>query len=139
LTFNRAGQALRGAGNFAYDAWMTGPRAVIGLGNLAQDAVGYAANAISPNRSVLTGQAFAYQPQSALMQSVQQQGVLGTLGTGITGVVRNAPGIGLIGALAAPNRNWGNIGAQVLNTGMAGVGAAGSMRGVTGVSRRPIQ
>ena len=91
LTFKPAGQALRGAGNFAYNAWMTGPRAAIGLGNLAQDAVGYAANAISPNRSVLTGEAFAYQPRSSLMQSVQQQGVLGTLGTGITGAVRNAP------------------------------------------------
>jgi Tfp pilus assembly protein PilX len=129
LTFNPAGQALRGAGNFAYDAWMTGPRAVIGLGSLAQDAVGYAANAISPSHSALTGQAFAYQPQSALMQSVQQQGLLGTLGTGITGVVRNAPGIGLIGALGAPNRNWGNIGGQVLNTGMAGVGVLGAARG----------
>ena len=96
---------------------------------MAGDAAGYGGNAISPARSALTGQPFAYQPQSALLQSVQQQGVLGTLGAGIVGAVRSAPGIGLIAALGAPNRNWETVGGQVFNTGAAVCGAAASMRG----------
>ncbi|RYE42498.1 MAG: LysM peptidoglycan-binding domain-containing protein [Hyphomicrobiales bacterium] len=129
FTFNPAGRAIQGAGSALYDTWTALPRAVMGVGNLARDAVGYASNAIAPQRSVLTGQPFPYQPKSAMLQSIQQQGVLGTLGAGITGAVRNAPGIGLIGALGSPNREWGNIGAQVLNSGAAMVGAAASMRG----------
>lgn len=128
FTFNPAGRALKGAGTAAFDAWTALPNALRGLGTLAGDAVGYAGNAIAPQRSVLTGQPFAYQPNSALLQSIQQQGGLGTLGTGITGVVRNAPGIGLIGALGAPNRDWGNVGAQAFNAGM--LGASGVIDGI---------
>lgn len=129
FTFNPAGRAIQGAGSALYDTWTALPRAVMGVGNLARDAAGYASNAIAPQRSVLTGQPFAYQPNSALLQSIQQQGGLGTVGAGITGVIRNAPVIGLIGALGAPNRDWGNVGAQVFNTGVAIAGAAASMRG----------
>ena len=128
FTFNPAGRAIKGIGNAALDTWTALPNALRGIGTLAGDAYSYASNAIAPQRSVLTGQAFAYQPKSAVLQSIQQQGILGALGAGITGAVRSAPGIGLIGALGAPNRDWGNIGAQVLNTGAAMAGAAASMR-----------
>jgi hypothetical protein len=129
FTFNPIGQGIKGVGTAALNTWLAIPNSLKGIGTLAGDAYGYASQAIAPQRSVLTGQPFAYQPQSALLQSVQQQGVLGTVGAGITGAVRNAPGIGLIGALGAPNRDWGNVGAQAFNTGTAMLGAAGSMRG----------
>jgi hypothetical protein len=92
--------------------------------------VGYTANAISPQRSVLTGQAFDYQPRSGLIQSFQQNGVAGTLGMGLTGMVRNAPGIGLISALGAPSRDWGTLGAQAFNTGASAAGLFVLTRGV---------
>ncbi len=120
FAFNPWGQGLKGAGTMAYDAWTALPRAVMGAGTLAQDAYGYASNAIAPRYSVLTGEAFNYQPKSALLQSIQQQGVLGTIGSGITGAVRNAPGIGLIGALGQPKRDWGNVGSQAFNTALVG-------------------
>ena len=136
FTFNPTGRALKGAGTAAFDAWTALPNALRGIGTLASDAVGYAGNAIAPQRSVLTGQPFQYQPQSALLQSIQQQGVQGTLGAGITGLVRNAPGIGLIAALGTPRRDWGNVGAQVFNTGMAG--AVASMRGAPVETTSPV-
>jgi hypothetical protein len=129
FTFDPVGRGLKGAGTAAFDAWTALPKALGGMATLAGDAYGYASQAIAPRRSVLTGQPFAYQPQSALLQSVQQQGVLGTLGAGITGAVRSAPGIGLIGALGAPNRDWGNVGGQMFNTGLAGAGMAGAVGG----------
>ena len=133
--FNPVARGIKGFGMQAFDAWTAIPNALRGIATLAGDAAGYAGNAMSPARSVLTGQPFAYQPQSALLQSIQQQGVLGTLGTGIVGAVRNAPGIGLIAALGAPNRNWETVGGQVFNTGAvaAGVLSSGS-RSVAGGS-----
>jgi hypothetical protein len=129
FAFNPVGRFAKGAAGAAYDAWTALPRALVGLGNLARDAVGYADHAIDPQRSVVTGEAFPYQPKSGLIQSIQQKGVAGTLGDGITSAVRNAPAIGLVGALYAPNRDWANVGAQTLNTVVAGVGAE-----VTGVA-----
>ncbi|MDN8618028.1 Ig-like domain repeat protein [Variovorax ginsengisoli] len=131
FAFNPAGRFAKGVGGAALDAWLAVPRAAVGVGNLARDAIGYASNAIAPQRSVLTGRPIPYQPRSALVQSVQQNGVAGTVGAGIVGAVRNAPGIGLVGALGAPNRDWANVGAQVLNTGTAGVGAASTLRSGT--------
>lgn len=126
FTFKPEGRALKGVGTTAFDYLTALPNALRGLGTLAGDAYGYASNAIAPQRSVLTGQPFAYQPKSAVLQSIQQQGMLGTLGAGITSAVRNAPGIGLIGALGAPNRDWSRIGGQAFNLGAV---AAGSILG----------
>ncbi len=128
FTFNSAGRLARGVGASALDAWLSLPRAVLGASDLARDAVGYTANAISPQRSVLTGQSFGYQPRSGLLRSIQQAGISGTVSAGITGLVRNAPGIGIIGALGTPNRDWAAIGAQAFNTGTAGAGMVAGMR-----------
>jgi hypothetical protein len=127
---SRAGQALQGAGKLALDTWTALPQLGLGAIALAGDGVGYARAAIAPQRSVLTGQAFPYQPQSKLLQSIESQGVLGTIGGAITGTVRSAPGIGLIGALGTPNRDWQNIGAQA--AGSVGFAAVGALRGVRG-------
>jgi YD repeat-containing protein len=140
FTFDPLGRGLKGVGGVALDAWLALPRAAVGVGNLARDAWGYAANAVAPQRSVLTGQPFDYQPRSGLIQSLQQNGVAGTVGMGIAGAVRNAPGIGLIGALGAPSRDWGNVGAQVFSTGAAAAGVSLSgVRGVAGSRALPYQ
>jgi hypothetical protein len=124
FTFDPVGRGLKGFGGAALDMWLALPRAGVGLYKLGSDAVGYAGNAISPRRSVLTGEAFPYQPESGLIQSIQKNGLAGTIGLGITGAVRGAPGIGLIGALGAPQRDWNAVGAQVFNTAATGAGAA---------------
>ncbi len=129
FTFNSAGRLARGVGASALDAWLSLPRAVLGASDLVREAAGYTANSTSPRRSVLTGQTFGYQPRSGLLRSIQQAGVAGTVGAGITGLVRSAPGIGIIGALGTPNRDWAAIGAQAFNTGTAGAGMVAGMRG----------
>jgi hypothetical protein len=116
FTFNPLGRFMHGTGQAAYDAVMAIPNTAVGTGNLLRDAWGYTANAMA-----LTPH--GYQPTSGLVQSIQSNGVAGTIGLGIQSAVRNAPGIGLIGALGAPNRDWNQIGAQTLNTGMAVAGA----------------
>jgi len=122
FALNPVGQTIKGL----YKGWTALPT---GLYNLARDAEGYASNAISPQRSVITGEVFPYQPKSGLMQSIEQNGVGGTIGIGIVGTVRNAPGIGLIRALYAPNRDWSDVGAQTFGTGAALVAfAPSSMR-----------
>jgi hypothetical protein len=136
FTFDPLARGIKGVGGAALDSWLALPRAAVGVGNLARDAWGYTANAVAPQRSVLTGQPFDYQPRSGLIQSLQQHGVAGTLGMRVAGAVRNAPGVGLIGALGAPGRDWGNVGAQVFSTATAGAGAALSgVRGVAGGTR----
>ncbi|MDT0140813.1 LysM peptidoglycan-binding domain-containing protein [Acidovorax sp. PRC11] len=136
FTFNSAGRAAAGVGAFALNAFTAIPGLVRGAWRLGQDAYGYASYALAPQRSLLTGQAFAYQPKSALMQSIEQQGVLGTVGAGITGTVRNAPGIGVIGALVQPHRDWRDVGEQLANTGMVAISGSigrssfGNVRGV---------
>lgn len=137
FAFNPVGRFAKGAAGAAYDAWTALPRTLVGAGNLARDAVGYADHAIFPQRSVITGQAFPYQPKSGLIQSIQQKGVAGTLGDGITGVVRNAPAIGLVGALYAPNRDWANVGAQTFNTGVVGTGVVAGIRRSIGTEVSP--
>ncbi len=127
LTFNSAGRAAAGVGAWALNAFTAIPSLVRGVWRLGQDAYGYASYALAPQRSLVTGQAYAYQPKSALMQSIEQQGVLGTVGAGITGAVKTAPIIGLIGALAEPNRDWKNVGTQLVNTGVAA--ASGTIKG----------
>jgi hypothetical protein len=116
FTFDPVGRGIKGLGGAAADAALAPYHAVIGAGNLLRDAWGYAANAVIP------GQQRDYQPKSGLIQSLQQNGLAGTVGFGITGAVRNAPGIGLIGALGAPSRDWGNVGAQTFNTAAASAG-----------------
>jgi len=133
FTFNPAGRFVKGVAGTAYDAWTALPKAVVGVGKLAGDAVGYANNALFPQRSVLTGESIPYQPSSGLIQGIQRNGVAGTVGGGIVGAVRNAPGIGLVGSLYAPNRDWGTVGAQTFNAGVAGVGAVAGMRGASAI------
>ncbi|WPH13372.1 LysM peptidoglycan-binding domain-containing protein [Variovorax paradoxus] len=128
FTFNPGGRFAKGVAGAAYDAWTALPKAVIGVGKLAADAVGYADNALFPQRSMLTGETIPYQPNSGLVQSIQRNGVAGTIGGGIVDTVRSAPGIGLVGALYAPSRDWGNVGAQAFNTGAAGAGGAAGVR-----------
>jgi YD repeat-containing protein len=121
FTFNPAGRFVKGVAGTAYDAWTALPKAVVGVGRLAGDAMGYANNAFFPQRSVLTGESIPYQPSSGLLQSIQRNGVVGTVGGGIVGAVRSAPGIGLVSSLYAPNRDWSNVGAQTLNTAAFGI------------------
>jgi hypothetical protein len=125
FALNPVGQTIKGL----YKGWTALPT---GLYNLARDAEGYASNAISPQRSVITGEVFPYQPKSGLMQSIEQNGVGGTIGIGIVGTVRNAPGIGLIRALYAPNRDWSDVGAQTFGTvTFASLAAKGGIPGFT--------
>lgn len=129
FTFNPAGRFAKGAAGAAYDAATVLPRAAVGVGNLVRDAAGYAGNALFPQRSALTGETVPYQPTSGLIQSFQRNGVAGTVGGGIVGAVRGAPGIGLVESLYAPDRDWSKIGAQVVNSGAVAVGATGFRRG----------
>lgn len=99
-----------------------------GLRNLAIDAWGYASNAISPTISPLTNEVVRYQPQSALMQSIERNGVMGTAGLAITGTVRNAPVIGLVDSLYRSDRNWENVGMQTVNTGSLAISTYASVR-----------
>ena len=136
FTFNSAGRAAAGVGAFALNAFTAIPSLARGAWRLGQDAYGYASYALAPQRSLLTGQPYAYQPKSALMQSIEQQGMLGTVGAGIIGTVRNAPGIGVIGALVQPHRDWRDVGEQLANTGMVAISGSigrssfGNVRGV---------
>jgi hypothetical protein len=114
--FNSLGRGLKGVGGAAADAVLAPYHAVTGAENLLRDAWGYVANTVAP------GQPGDYLPKSGLIRSLQQNGLTGTVGLGITGAVRNAPGIGLIGALGATSRDWGNVGAQTFNTAVANAG-----------------
>jgi len=121
--FNPVGRFVKGAAGAAADILTAPAKTVIGVARLAQDGAGYALNALSPKRSVVTGEVLPYEPRSGLIQSIQQNGVGGTAGAVLDGAIQNAPGLGLIRALYQPNRDWADIGAQTVNTGVALKGA----------------
>lgn len=77
-----------------------------------------------------------YQNDSALLRSVDANGVLGTLGNAITGTVKSLPGIAQIDAIY--RRDAYALGASVPVTGLAAMGGLGNVEGLLQTGGRQV-
>ena len=115
-TFNPVGQAWKGYAYTVRDIAMTPVHLFQGAGNLVQDAYGYSKQAIfGPDRGII-GDVRPYEPQNGIIRSLENKGMLGTVGDFVSGAVKSLPGIGIIDALN--RRDYQALGGSLAITAM---------------------
>lgn len=113
FTFNSTGRAIKGAFGALTAPLTMLKETVLGVSDVIGASTYAAGNA-------LTNSNIRYEPNGAIAASIQDRGVLPTVGDGIRGVVLGLPGIGLINGLYRGNPE--EIGSGLVTTGLGGYG-----------------